>query len=251
MLTVDFHHLDLHPGQRLLDLGCGEGRHLIGARFAADVQALGVDLSVDALKTAANRYAETLASFATPGKSDRPDTGIALQQADAGQLPFADATFDRIVCSEVLEHLTDYPAALGEIHRVLKPGGLLAISVPRYWPERLCWWLSRDYHQVDGGHLRIFKTGPLRRELESLGLNCYRRHWAHALHSPYWWLQCLFWKTRDTSALVRAYHRFLVWDLMSQPRLTRILEALLNPLMGKSLVLYFRKPAAANRVGVS
>jgi hypothetical protein len=117
------------------------------------------------------------------------------------------------------------------------------VSVPRAWPERLCWWLSDAYHQVEGGHLRIFKASQLSDQIEALGFTVYCKHWAHALHSPYWWLRCLFWNNQDNNWLVKQYHRFLVWDLMDKPLFTRKLEQLLNPLMGKSVVMYFQKPA--------
>jgi hypothetical protein len=125
----------------------------------------------------------------------------------------------------------------------LRPGGLLCASVPRRWPERICWALSEAYHLVPGGHLRIFQASELRREIETLGFNHYHRHWAHALHAPFWWLKCVFWSTQDDNSLVRLYHRVLVWDLMERPWLTRTIERLLNPLMGKSVVMYFRKRA--------
>ena len=67
-------------------------------------------------------------------------------------------------------------------------------------------------------------------------------HWAHGLHSPYWWLQCLFWEKRDNSSLIKLYHKFLVWDLMKKPIFTRALEFVLQPFIGKSLVMYFKKP---------
>ena len=140
--------------------------------------------------------------------------------------------------------IPDYRGALAEIDRVLKPGGLFCASVPRRWPEKICWWFSDDYHLVPGGHLRIFKGSELREEIESLGMRQYYRHWAHALHAPFWWLKCLFWKNQDDNWLVRQYHRFLVWDLMDKPLFTRTLEKLLNPLMGKSVVMYFRKGVA-------
>ena len=76
------------------------------------------------------------------------------------------------------------------------------------------------------GHLRIFRAGELRREIEGLGFDQYHHHWAHALHVPFWWLKCLFWQNRDTNWLVRQYHRLLVWDILEQPTLTRVLEKL-------------------------
>jgi hypothetical protein len=56
-------------------------------------------------------------------------------------------------------------------------------------------------------------------------------------------LKCLFWKNKDSNWLVAQYHRLLVWDLMENPALTRILEKCMNPVMGKSVVMYFRKEA--------
>ncbi len=92
--------------------------------------------------------------------------------------------------------------------------------------------------------VRVRYMRELRDQIEELGMQQYHRHWAHALHSPFWWLKCLFWRRQERSRLIALYHRFLVWDLMQQPWLTRSLEALLNPVMGKSVVMYFRKGAA-------
>jgi len=234
--TVDFRHFSLQPGDRVLDLGCGEGRHVISASLMPGVEAFGVDLSLDDLKTTREKRAE-FAQQAQHGSS------FLLASATALSLPFADNSFDRVICSEVLEHIPDYRAALEEIRRVLKPGGLFCASVPRSWPERLCWTLSDKYYKVPGGHVRIFDGRELREQIEALGMHQYHRHWAHALHVPFWWLKCLFWERQDEHPLIRLYHRFLVWDLMDRPRLTRTLEAGLNPLMGKSLVMYFRKEA--------
>jgi ubiquinone/menaquinone biosynthesis C-methylase UbiE len=234
MQTVDFRHLPLNPGDYVLDLGCGEGRHVISAYVHADVHSVGVDLSVDDLRTTRDKYLQ----FAEPANAAK---SFGLSSANALALPFADNTFDKVICSEVLEHIPDYTAALMEIERVLKPGGLFCASVPRRWPEQICWSFSTAYHEVPGGHLRIFRSRELRAQIEALGLSYYYRHWAHALHAPFWWLQCLFWDSKDSNWLVRQYHRLLVWDLMEQPWLTRTAERLLNPLMGKSVVMYFRK----------
>ena len=238
MQTVDFQHFPLEQGDWVLDLGCGEGRHVISAYMAADVHSVGVDLSVDDLKTTREKFQD----FAEP---DNEAKSFGLSSANALQLPFADNTFDKVICSEVLEHIPDYRGALAEIERVLKPGGLFCASVPRRWPEKICWALSEGYYNTPGGHIRIFRAKELRGDIESLGFRHYHRHWAHALHAPFWWLKCLFWDKQDSNWLVRQYHRLLVWDLMEQPALTRVTEKLMNPVVGKSVVMYFRKGATS------
>jgi len=232
LTTVDFRHLPLKRGERILDLGCGEGRHAITAYLEAPVRVIGVDLSLADLGTAASRFREfENAADATRSLDFACGSGL--------RLPFPDAAFDKVICAEVLEHVPDYRAMLGEIHRVLKPGGQLAVSVPRFGPEWICWQLSDAYHEVPGGHVRIFRKRELRTAVEQKGMFCYASHWAHGLHSPYWWLRCLFWSRGEDVWLVKAYHRLLVWDLMKKPLVTRILERLMNPLWGKSVVMYF------------
>ena len=238
MQTVDFSHCPLEAGDVVLDLGCGEGRHVISAYLEAQVHSVGVDLSLDDLKTTREKFQD----FAEP---DNHSKSFGLSSANALELPFADNTFDKVICSEVLEHIPDYQGALKEVERVLKTGGLFCASVPRRWPEKICWALSEEYHNTPGGHIRIFRANELRQDVEQLGFERYHRHWAHALHSPFWWLKCLFWDKQDENWLVKQYHRLLVWDLMEQPALTRVSEKLMNPVMGKSVVMYFRKETAA------
>lgn len=237
METIDFTDLRLTNGDTLLDLGCGEGRHCISACLLENVTSIGIDRNLNDLGTTRSRFKEF----------ENPDDGrtLALSASDGLALPFADDTFDKVICSEVLEHIPDYFSVLREIDRVLKVGGTLAVSVPRFFPEWVCWQLSDEYHAMEGGHIRIFNASHLQQDIESLGFVRYRKHWAHALHVPYWWLKCAFWKEEgeEDAAIVRAYHRFLVWDLMKRPWLTRALEWLLNPIMGKSVVMYFIKAA--------
>jgi hypothetical protein len=107
--------------------------------------------------------------------------------------------------------------------------------VPRWLPERVCWALSTEYHSNPGGHVRVYRGRELAAKLTAAGFEVRASHHAHALHSPYWWLRCLLGESR---AVCRAYHRVLVWDIEKRPRLLRALERALDPLLGKSLVVY-------------
>lgn len=233
MLTINYKLLNFANDDKLLDVGCGEGRHVIHACLEHNILGVGVDLSLRDLTTAQERF--------TPFVNYNSRSQFVLQQTDATRLPFADNSFDKIICSEVLEHIENYNGVLCEIKRVLKPNGIFAVSVPRRWPEKICWQLSKAYHQVEGGHIRIFNAQQLCNEIKDLGFEFTHRYWAHALHSPFWWLKCLCWHRQDKSPLIKLYHRLLVWDLMQKPWLTQTLERLLNPLLGKSVVMHFRK----------
>ena len=234
MQTVRFKNLNLSNDEFLLDMGCGEGRHSIGAYIETQANILGLDLSMKDLKIAQKR----LNDFDTSNIKSVCQFG----EADIVSIPLLDSSLDAVICSEVLEHVNSPQESIKELIRVLKPGGVLALSVPRFMPELICWKLSKEYSKTPGGHVRIFTHQQLKKLGINNGLEYQSFHWAHGLHSPYWWLQCLFWKTKETSHLVNLYHKLLVWDLMKKPLLTKIFEAILQPLIGKSLVMYFKKP---------
>jgi SAM-dependent methyltransferase len=175
---------------------------------------------------------------------DTPGTASAAAiRGNAHQLTFPDRSFDLVIAAEILEHIPDDRAAIAEAVRVLRPGGRLAVTVPRWWPERVCWALSDAYHTVEGGHVRIYRRRELLARLREASIVPVGSHHAHALHSPYWWLKCLFGTDNDRVLPVRLYHRLLVHDIMRGPRWTRTTERLLNPIVGKSLVIYLEKPA--------
>jgi ubiquinone/menaquinone biosynthesis C-methylase UbiE len=237
VLTVEFERFELAPGSRILDIGCGSGRHTAAAGRLERAQVVGVDLALGDLAAAAERLRlhERL--------GDHGRGGWLLCAADGLRLPFGAERFDLVICSEVLEHVADPGRAAAEIARVLKPGGQLAVSVPRFWPERVCWRLSRDYAPTPGGHIRIYRRRELIALLSSAGLTPRAAHHAHGLHTPYWWLKCLVGPERKDVAGVNLYHRFLTWEMMKKPPLVRFVERLLNPVIGKSLVVYLRKNA--------
>ncbi|MBX7430960.1 class I SAM-dependent methyltransferase [Mycobacterium sp. Y57] len=240
MLTVDFDRLGVGPGTKVIDVGCGAGRHTFEAfRRGADV--IGFDQSASDL----NDVDEIMTAMKDKGEVPASARGEAVK-GDALDLPYAGATFDCVIASEILEHVPEDERAIAELVRVLKPGGALAITVPRWLPERVCWALSDEYHANEGGHIRIYRADELRDKVLAHGLELRHTHHAHALHSPYWWLKCAVGMNKSDHPAVAAYHKLLVWDMVSQPWLTRTAESALNPLIGKSVALYFRKPVGAD-----
>jgi SAM-dependent methyltransferase len=99
------------PGDRVLDAGCGPGFYVAETleRVGPGGSVVGVDASPPMLALAAKR---------TEGHDN-----VSFHQGDVTALPVADADFDRALSVQVLEYVTDIPAALAELHRVLKPGG--------------------------------------------------------------------------------------------------------------------------------
>lgn len=239
MLTVDFERLGIGPGTHVIDVGCGAGRHSFEAyKRGADVVAFDQDAAelagVDAMFKA----------IAAAGEAP-PTARAEVKRGDALALPYSDNTFDCVIASEILEHIPHDDGAIAELIRVLKPGGSLVVTVPRWLPERVCWLLSHEYHSNEGGHVRIYKTDELRSKIAASGMSFRHRTHAHALHAPYWWLKCLVGVSKSEHPAVTAYHRLLVWDMMKRPRATRLAESILNPVLGKSVALYFDKPVAS------
>jgi SAM-dependent methyltransferase len=238
VLTVDFDRLRVGRGTRFVDVGAGAGRHSFEAlRRGADVVAF--DMDEAELRNVADGFDLLRAAGEVP-----PGGQARVQVGDALALPYPDGHFDAVLASEILEHVPEDEKAIAELARVLAPGGMLGVSVPRWLPERICWALSDEYHANEGGHIRIYRADELVGKLAAAGLVLVGRHHAHALHAPYWWLKCAVGVRREEHPAVDAYHRLLVWDMMKGPALTRGLERALDPLIGKSVVLYLAKPVA-------
>jgi len=239
MLTVDYDILGIRDGERILDVGCGEGRHSceVVKRNNCTVYAL----DVDELKLAKANYILRLLD-----ENGESRGRWVLLRGDAMNLPFKDAYFDRVICSEVLEHLVDDRQGVRELVRVLKDDGRLAISVPTYFSEAICWKLSGDYHHQPGGHLRKYRASELVTLLRQHDLCVYATRHKHALHSIYWLLRCLFGINREKALIPSLYHRFLVWDIKTNARPIRLLEGSLNRFIAKSVVFYSHKNPRRN-----
>ena len=233
MLTFNFKKYNLNHNGSMLDVGCGEGRHIFGVmQEYPTMKCVGLDMDEYSLKKAEEGYSyfESIS-----------EVGAEFIKGSAYSLPFPDNTFDLIVCSEVLEHLHEYNDAVIEINRVLKPGGKFFASVPAFWPEKICWYLSKEYQNQPGGHLRIFDQKKLIHEIESRGFLFLSSEKFHSIHSPYWWLRCFFWKAQEKNLLVKVYKKILERHILKKPRIIDNIDKLMNPIMGKSFSMYFKK----------
>jgi ubiquinone/menaquinone biosynthesis C-methylase UbiE len=239
VLTVDFDRLGVGTGSKVIDVGCGAGRHSFEAyRRGADVVAF--DQNASDISDV-NTMFRGMADAGEVPASARAQAVVG----DARALPYPDRTFNCVIASEILEHVPADEAVIAELIRVLKVGGTLAITVPRWLPEQVCWLLSDDYHSNEGGHIRIYRANQLREKITRRGMTFIHTHHSHALHSPFWWLKCAVGVDKSDHPAVTAYHKMLVWDMMQRPLLTRLAESTLNPLIGKSVALYFEKPVPA------
>ena len=118
LLTVDLERLRVKPGDRLLDAGCGEGRHCFGA-LERGARVVGIDLDPEPLR---------FASKPLRNRAGELDSLGEMIHGNTFTLPFRSETFDKVICSEVMEHVHDYRAAARELSRVTKPGGLVAVT---------------------------------------------------------------------------------------------------------------------------
>jgi SAM-dependent methyltransferase len=224
VLTVDLERLGLRAGEWLLDAGCGGGRHCFGA-LARGARVAGLDL---------DRASLQLARAGIAVHSGRAAGGVL--QGDVFRLPFRDARFDRVICSEVMEHVHDYAAAVRELVRVLRPGGTLAITIPTATTEWLYLALSKLYFESPGGHIRVFRPRDLARAMGRAGLRVYHAGFAHALHSPYWAVRALLGLDDETPGPTRSFRRFLL--LATTSRAWSRAERVLDRVWPKSLILY-------------
>jgi SAM-dependent methyltransferase len=163
-----FEWLDPQDGDDILDCGCGRGFYLKFIRHVSGCRLTGLELEYDFLRVA---------------RAELDGSDISLVNGDIYGLPFSDDTFDKVILSEVLEHLEDDAGGLREVVRVLKPGGLVAITVPNenypFWWDPINKTLEMlfDRHIQRGllagiwaNHARLYGHEQLRGVAEDAGL---------------------------------------------------------------------------------
>jgi 2-polyprenyl-6-hydroxyphenyl methylase/3-demethylubiquinone-9 3-methyltransferase len=139
-----FEWLGVTEGKTILDCGCGRGYYLKMLRHLGNARLAGIDVERPYLRKARRNTA------------DLPD--ITIANASIYELPFPDGTFDAVILSEVLEHVDREADSLAEVRRVLKPGGLVIVTVPH--ADYPFWWdpINKTLETLFGKHVR---RGPL------------------------------------------------------------------------------------------
>ncbi|MEX0751079.1 MAG: class I SAM-dependent methyltransferase [Dehalococcoidia bacterium] len=241
IVNVDFRrHFPLEAGDRVLDLGCGNGRHTLeAARHGGHV--IGVDISREDLHAAKFMYDDLKSKGLAKGRAD-------FIVGDAQNLPFKDGTFNKSLCTETFEHVPDDRRSIAEFLRVTSPGSQVVVSVPAYWPERAYWSLSWEYWHSPGGHVRWYRPGQMRAILEEHGMTVEFQRRRHASQSLYWFLRCIHGLPNENFPPVR-----LTWKLINEHHNRRIkmleyIETVASLVIGKDLILYGRKRAAPRDV---
>ena len=234
--AIDPAKLDLSPQTRLLDVGCGTGRHLLElSRYPG--RFVGLDMSHEDLRIF--NYMLLLTN------KERPVVAkISAVEGDGELLPFADGLFDCVVCTETLEHVPDDRAVLRELVRVLRKGGVLVISVPDEHSERLLWRLSPRYRTTPGGHVRIYRRKQIARLLRDSGAEPFAIDFRHSLESVRWLVHSVVDREWGTPGFVTKGIRWLL-DTPSHRNWPALAwcDALGNHVLPKSIVLYGRKVA--------
>ncbi len=238
--SIDPALLEIRPTDRIIDLGCGTGRHVLElAKTPSNV--IGADIS---------RHDLRIGRFLLEIMRRDGDVKARVHwlQTAGERLPFVDGAFDRVICTETLEHVDDDAVLARELVRVLKPGGILAVSVPDEHSENVFWKLSENYRTHAGGHVRIYKRPQIVALLRNAGLEPYAVRYRHSLETLYWISHIAFWSDWGKQGpITRVFRKALDSQRARQSKIVTALDDIGNRILPKSIVVYSRKPLGAAR----
>ncbi len=235
MQTIDFDLFEIESEEIMLDVGCGDGRHSLSKKIHG-ATIISLDMNEDRLSEL---------KYKIRGQSsDHNGNSIHILRGDALKLPFPDESIDKVVCSEVLEHIPEVEDCIEEINRVLKPSGELAISVPSWFSEVLYEYLAEEYLGKPGGHIHVFTRGELKEIVEKNGFEIWRTDAGHSLHFLYWLLRAIFGIEEEDNLLPSLYHSFL--ESADNSKFWKNVENSLNNLFPKSYIIYAKKKKRTN-----
>ena len=165
-----FEYVEPRDDMRILDLPCGRGFYLNMLRYVSQCQLVGADLDWDVMQKAKRGLAQL--------------DHIALHRANIYHMPYPSGSFDAVILSEVLEHIDDDVRGLTEAFRVLKPGGVLAVTVPHanypFWWDPINKTLETLFNRhiqrgifagIWANHVRLYQPDQLRQAVESAGFH--------------------------------------------------------------------------------
>jgi len=233
--SIDPQLLDISPSDRVIDLGCGTGRHVLELS-KSPATLLGADISRHDLRV--GRYLVEIMR-----RRGEVQARVHWLQTSGERLPFVDGAFDRVICTETLEHVDDDALLARELVRVLKPGGILAVSVPDEYSEKVFWRLSKNYRTHAGGHVRIYERRRIVQLMREAGLRPYAVRYRHSLETLYWLSHIAFWSDWGKQGpITSVFRRALDAKRSRESGIVSAIDGIGNRILPKSIVVYSRKP---------
>lgn len=226
--------MDAPDGAVVLDIGCGEHPH---SAFFMDRPVTIVLADIDP---------EVLDRAQAAAKARGTVAQLQILQTDTDPLPLPDASVDRIICTEVLEHVTDPQQFLGELVRVARPGARILLAVPDHRCEQLQKSFAAPEHFLPPNHIRVFEPGELVGLAESYGLEVTHQQFDGFFHTI-WWL--FFWISAQPdlkppwAPLLESWSQ--TWDILLDSDRGLALKRELDQVLPKSEIIVAVKPEAS------
>lgn len=214
----------------VLDVGCGLGGNL---RFCAELASRVIGVDIDPERVRATQKMLLDAGF----------QNFEIIEGDGDPLPLPSESIDKIICTEVIEHVDDPMVTLRELLRVGKPGALYLLSVPGQHSENLIKSVAPADWFEKPNHIRILSADDFKRLVEDAGLIVER----HEFVGFYWviWhaLLCLCQEDHHQGTHPALDHWSQAWDTLLADPITKERIAALDQVLHKSQVIIARKPA--------